>query len=167
MLISFGNVVFVTGTNAEPTLERLVLILVAALVIEGSSMDTALYVERMSLSMTPEWVLFFFIEPSTFFIFSFMARNFSGEELSMLRDDVHGLLARRSLRRHGQERDKRANCYKLLSQPGGWLLKIVEITHAHTNARNMNFRLSFKQVINSNSNMFQQQLNGPNVFLKI
>ena len=90
MLISFGNVVFVTGTNAEPTLERLVLILVAALVIEGSSMDTALYVERMSSSMTPEWVLFFLIEPSTFFIFSFIARNFSGEELNMLRDDVRG-----------------------------------------------------------------------------
>ena len=89
MLISFGNVVFVTGTNAEPTLERLVLIPVAALVMEGSSMDTALYVDQMSSSMTPEWVLFFFIEPSTFFIFSFMARNFSGEELKMLRDDVH------------------------------------------------------------------------------
>ena len=53
-------------------------------------MDTALYVERVSSSMTHEWVLFFLIEPSTFFIFSFIARNFSGEELNMLRDDVRG-----------------------------------------------------------------------------
>ena len=52
------------------------------------------------------------------------------------------------------------------ANPKVGFLKIVEITHAHTNARNMNFRLSFKQVINSNSNMFQQQLNGPNVFWK-
>ena len=52
-------------------------------------MDTALYVDQMSSSMTPEWVFFLFIELSTFFIFSFMARNFSGEELKMLRDDVH------------------------------------------------------------------------------
>ena len=166
MLISFGNVVFATGTNAEPTLERLVLILVAALVIEGSSMDTALYVERMSSSMTPEWVLFFLrTEHRLHFLFhstQLLGWRTQHAERRCTRecwlDDPCGATVKRET--------KGPTLISSWANPKVGFLKIVEITHAHTNARNMNFRLSFKQVINSNSNMFQQQLNGPNVFWK-